>query len=208
MTASASAGKKKTSGGEGNTWARGFFRRDDDGKLTVIKETGVNRKGKPGQKEVDRITCLVCRKNVSYARASLHSGITHLKTHNIHSADDATDSLLRLVMQYAADGEPLPEKFFPKPVLQTSGMKGSSTRTRAHTLADFGILPHPSASSSTVLAKRFKRAAATWVAAAALPYSVTEHPAFHDMCRVLDPTVPKIGRKALTSQVTRACTNG
>ena len=181
-----------------NLWARSLFNKDDDGKLLVVQERGVTRKGQPGDRQVTRITCLICRRNVGYSRGSLRSAIAHLKTHNIHRAEDVTDDLLRLVMQFAADDEPLPPKFHPKP-LTTSGMKGSSTRT--HTLEDFGVHTTPSATSNTVLARRFKKAAASWVAAAALSYSVTEHPAFHDMCRVLDPNAPKIGRKAITNQV-------
>ena len=199
---SASTRKGKAGGGESsNVWAKAFYNSDENGSLVVVREKGVTRKGQPGEKLVDRITCLVCRRNVSYSRASLHSAIAHLKTHNIYSAEDATDSLLRLVYQYASSNEALPPKFYPKPVMATTTTKD---RARTHTLADFGMQPTVSTGANTVQPRRFKRAAVMWVAAAALPYPVTDHPAFHDMCRVLDPTIPKIGRKALTSQVTCA----
>ena len=200
---SATVRKRKHGGGESsNVWAKAFYNADENGRLVVVHEAGVTRKGQPGQKEVDRITCLVCRRNVSYSRASLNSAIAHLKTHHIYSADDATDSLLRLVHQYASSEEPLPPKFYPKPVMASTTTKD---RARTHTLADFGMQPTASTGANTVLGRRFKRAAAMWVAAASLPYSITDHPAFHSMCRVLDPTVPKIGRKALTTQVMNAC---
>ena len=182
----------------GNVWAKAFFNADENNKLVIVRETGMTRKGVKGEKEVAKITCLVCRKNVGYSRGSLSSALAHLKTHNIHSADDATDSLLRLLYQYANSGEALPEKFHPKPLMRTTAAKG---RAGTHTLAEYGMVPTASAGANTVLGKRFRRAAAKWVAAAGFPYSTTDHPAFHDMCRVLDPTAPKIGRKALTSQV-------
>ena len=199
---SASTRKRKAGGGESsNVWAKQLYNSDENGGLVVVRERGITRSGQPGEKLVDRITCLVCRKNVSYSRASLHSAIAHLKTHNIYCAEDVSDGLLRLVYQYASSNEALPPKFYPKPVMATTTTKD---RARTHMLAEYGMHPVASTGANTVLGKRFKRAAATWVAAAALPYSVTDHPAFHDMCRVLDPTVPKIGRRALTTQVTCA----
>ena len=119
----------------------------------------MTRRGQPGEKLVDRITCLVCRRNVSYSRASLHSAIAHLKTHNIYSAEDATDSLLRLVYQYASSNEALPPQFYPMPVMATTATKD---RARTHTLADFGMQPTASTGANTMLARRFKRAAAMW----------------------------------------------
>ena len=85
-------------------------------------------------KEVTKITCLVCRKNVGYARGSLGSALAHLKTHNIMSVEDATEGLLRLVYQFAQSAEPLPEKFYPKPRMATT-----TAKARTHTLAEYGI---------------------------------------------------------------------
>lgn len=180
-------------------WAKAFFKADEYNKLVVVKEMGFTRKGLRTDKEVTKITCLVCRKNVGYSRGSLGSALAHLKTHNIMSVDDATERLVRLVYQYAESAQPLPQQFYPKPKMATTS---TTAKAPTHTLAEYGIGPAAAtAGANTVLGRRFKRAAAKWVAAAGLPYSATDHPAFLDMCRVLDPAAPKIGRKAITSQV-------
>ena len=140
-----------------------------------------------------KIRCRICRTLISYHNSSWTCAATHIRSHNIATAQDiaAADAL---ASESEANGEPFPIHKLPAPPAVKKEPAGDVALMR-HTFTA------PSYGTDTQPYHRIKRTIAKWIAADCLPYRTVETRAFRAMTRSLDPKCPDFGRKAITSQV-------
>ena len=142
-----------------------------------------------------KIRCRICRSLISYHNSSWTSAATHIRSHNIATAQDIA-AAAALAAESEANGEAFPIHKLPTPPPVKKEAAGDAALMRRTFAA-------PSYGTDTQPFHRIKRTIAKWIAADCLPYRTVETGAFRAMTRSLDPKCPDFGRKAMTSQVRR-----
>ena len=140
-----------------------------------------------------KIRCRICRSLISYHNSSWTSVATHIRSHNITTAQDIA-AATALAAESEANGEAFPIHKLPDPPPVKKEAAGDAA------LMQCTFAP-PSYGTDTQPFHRIKRTIAKWIAADCLPYRTVETHAFKAMTRSLDPKCPNFGRKAMTSQV-------
>ena len=143
-----------------------------------------------------KIRCHICRSLISYHNSSWTSAATHIRSHNITTAQDIA-AAATLAAESEANGEAFPIHKLPTPPPVKKEAAGDAALMR-HTFAALSYR------TDTQPFHRIKQTIAKWIAADCLPYRTVEMRAFKAMTRSLDPKCPDFGRKAMTSQV-RQC---
>ena len=142
-----------------------------------------------------KIRCRICRSLISYHNNSWTCAATHIRSHNITTAQDIA-AAAALAAESEANGEAFPIHKLPTP----PPVKKEATGDAALMQRTFAA---PSYGTDTQTFRRIKRTIAKWRAADCLPYRIVETHAFRAMTRSLDPKCPDFGRKAMTSQARR-----
>ena len=142
-----------------------------------------------------KIRCRICRSLISYHNSSWTCAATHIRSHNITTAQDIA-AAAALATESEANGEAFPIHKLPTPPPVKKEAAGDAALMRRTFAA-------PSYGTDTQPFHRIKRTIAKWIAADCLPYRTVETAAFRAMTRSLDPKCPDFGRKAMTSQVRR-----
>ena len=140
-----------------------------------------------------KIRCRICRSLISYHNSSWTCAATHIRSHNIATAQDIA-ATAALASESEANGEAFPIHKLPTPPPVKKEAAGDAALMRRTFAA-------PSYGTDTQPYHRIKRTIAKWIAADCLPYKIVETAAFRAMTRNLDPKCPDFGRKAITSQV-------
>ena len=140
-----------------------------------------------------KIRCRICHSLISYHNCSWTSAATHIRSHNIATAQHIA-AAAALATESEANGEAFPIHKLPDP----SPVKKEAARDAALMRCTFAA---PSYRTDTQPFHRIKRTNAKWIAADCLPYKIVETRAFRAMTRSLDPKCSDFGRKAMTSHV-------
>ena len=138
-----------------------------------------------------KIRCRICRSLISYHNSSWTSAATHIRSHNITTAQDIA-AAAALAAESEANGEAFPIHKLPDPPQVKKEAAGDAALMRRTFAA-------PSYGTDTQPFHRIKRTIAKWIAADCLPYRIVETCAFRAMTRSLDLKCPDFGRKAMTS---------
>ena len=141
---------------------------------------------------------MICHTLVSYSKGSWTTPRQHLTRHNIRDPD-LVESLLEVARQCWAEGRKVPaDKLPPAP----EGLARLGVDPRNRKITDYkpagGLRTHLPGSLAHA---RVKRAISLWIATDCMPYATVDTPAFTAMVRSLDPQAPKLGRRAVTSEV-------
>ena len=183
--------RRKTSAGGGAAWARPLFVHDGGRVVRFEAPEGSSAKG-------EFVKCMVCHALVSFNKGSWTTPRQHLIRHNIRDSAQV-ESLLLVAQQCWEEGRTVPAEKLPPPPEGTSG-HGIDPRNRK--ITDYnpagGLRTHLPGSLAHA---RVKRAISLWIATTCLPYATVDTPAFIAMVRSLDAQAPKIGRRAITSEV-------
>ena len=142
-----------------------------------------------------KIRCRICRSLISYHNSSWTSAATHIRPHNITTAQDIA-AAAALVAESKANGKAFPIHKLPAPPLVKKEAVGDAASMRLTFAA-------PYYGTDTQPLHRIKQTIAKWIAADCLPYRTVETCTFRAMTRSLDPKCPNFGWKAMTSQVRR-----
>ena len=142
-----------------------------------------------------KIRCHICRSLISYHNSSWTSAATHIRSHNITTAQDIA-AAAALASESEANGEAFPIHKLPAPPPVKKEVAGDAALMRRTFAA-------PSNGTDTQPFHQIKRTIEKWIAADCLPYKTVETHAFRAMTRSLDPKCPDFHRKAMTSQVRR-----
>ena len=142
-----------------------------------------------------KIRCRICRSLISYHNSSWTSAATHIRSHNITTAQDIV-AATALATESEANGEAFPIHKLPDPPPMKKEVVGDAALMRRTFVA-------PSYVTDMQPFHRIKRTIPKWIAADCLPYRTVETRAFRALTRSLDPKCPDFGRKAMTSQVRR-----
>ena len=140
-----------------------------------------------------KIRCRICRSLISYHSSSWTSAATHIRSHNIATAQDIA-AATALAAESETNGEAFLIHKLPTPPPVKKEATGDATLMQRTFVA-------PSYGTDTQPFHRIKRTIAKWIVADCLPYRIVEMRAFRAMTRSLDPKCPDFGRKAMTSQV-------
>ena len=140
-----------------------------------------------------KIRCRTCCSLISYHNISWTCTATHIRSHNIATAQDIA-AAAALASESEANGEAFPIHKLPTPPPVKKEAAGDAALMR-YTFAA------PSYGTDTQPYHRIKRTIAKWIAHDCLPYRTVETAAFRAMTRNLDPKCPDFGRKAITSQM-------
>ena len=138
-----------------------------------------------------KIRCHICRSLISYHNSSWTCTATHIRSHNIATAQDITVAAA-LASESEANGEAFPIHKLPTPAPMKKEAAGDAAFMRCK-------LAGPSYGTDTQPFHRIKRTIAKWIAADCLPYKIVETAVFKAMTRNMDPKCPDFGRKAITS---------
>ena len=143
-----------------------------------------------------KIRCCICCSLISYHNSLWTSAATHIRFHNITTAQDIATATA-LVAMSEANGEAFPIHMLlaPHPVKKEATGEAALIR---HTFAA------PSYRIDTQPFHWIKQTVAKWIVADCLPYRTVEMCTFRAMIRSLDLKCPDFSRKAMTSQV-RLC---
>ena len=142
-----------------------------------------------------KIRCHICRFLISYHNNSWTSAATHIRSHNITTAQDIATAAA-LAAESEANGEAFPiHKLLDPPLVKKEAAGDAALMQRTFAAPSYGTDMQPF--------HRIKRTIAKWIAADCLPYRIVETRAFRAMTGSLDPKCPDFGRKAMTSQVRR-----
>ena len=142
-----------------------------------------------------KIRCRICRSLISYHNSSWTSASTHIRSHNIATAQDIA-AVATLATKSEANGKAFPIHKLPTPPPVKKEAVGDVALMRRTFAA-------PSYRIDTQPFHRIKRTIAKWIAADCVSYKTVEMRTFRAMTRNLDPKCPDFGRKAMTSQVRR-----
>ena len=134
--------------------------------------------------------CRIYRSLISYHNSSWTYMATHIRSHNIATAQDIATAAT-LACESEANGEAFPIHKLPTPPPMKKEAVGDATLMR-HTFAA------PYYGTDTQLYHQIKRTIAKWIAVDCLPYRIVETTTFKAMMRNLDPNCPDFGRKAVT----------
>ena len=140
-----------------------------------------------------KIRCRICRSLISYHNSSWTYTATHIRSHNIATAQDIATTAA-LASESEANGEAFPIHKLPTPPPVKKEAAGDAALMRRTFAA-------PSYRTDTQPYHRIKRTIAKRIAADCLPCRTVETRAFRAMTRNLDPKCPDFSRKAITSQV-------
>ena len=138
-----------------------------------------------------KIRCRICQSLISYHNSSLTCTATHIRSHNIATAQDIA-AAAALASEFEANGDAFPIHKLPTPPLVKKEALGDATLMR-HTFAA------PSYGTDTQPYHWIKRTIVKWIVEDCLPYRTVETATFRAMMRNLDPKCPDFGRKAITS---------
>ena len=140
-----------------------------------------------------KIRCRICRSLISYHNSSWTYAATHIRSHNIATAQDIAVAAA-LAAESKANGEAFPIHKLPTPPpVKKEAVGDAALMRRTFAAPSYGTDMQPY--------HRIKRIIAKWIAADCLPYRTMETAMFRAMTRNLDPKCPDFGRKAITSQV-------
>ena len=142
-----------------------------------------------------KIRCHIRHSLISYHNSSWTCTTTHIRSHNIATAQDIV-VVASLASESKANGEAFPIHKLPTP----PPVKKEAARDAALMRRTFAA---PSYRTDTQPFHRIKRTIAKWTATNCLAYKTVEMHAFRAMSRSLDPKCPNFGRKAMTSQMRR-----
>ena len=142
-----------------------------------------------------KIRCRIYRSLISYHNSSWTSVATHIRSHNIVTAQDIA-AAAALATESEANGEPFPIHKLPTPPpVKKEATGDAALMRRTFAALSYGTDMQPF--------HRIKRTIAKWIVADCLLYRTVKMHAFRAMTRSLDPKCPDFGRKAMTSQVRR-----
>ena len=136
-----------------------------------------------------KIRCRICRSLISYHNSSWTCATTHIRSHNIVTAQDIA-AAAALASESEANGEVFPIHKLPTPPQVKREAAGDAALMRRTFAA-------PSYGTDTQPYHWIKQTIVKWIAADCLPYRTVETATFRVMTRNLDPKCPNFGRKAL-----------
>ena len=138
-----------------------------------------------------KIRCRICCSLISYHNSSWTSAATHIRSHNVTTAQDIA-AAAALAAESEANGEPFPIHKLPAPSPVKKETAGDAALMRCTFVG-------PSYGTDTQPFHWIKWTIAKWIAADCLPDKTVETCAFRTMTMSLDPKCPDFGRKAMTS---------
>ena len=176
---------------------------DRSSEVQTLFEGDLARPGHPLHVETEnklghcmlKSRCRICCSLISYHNSSWTSAATHIRSHNITTAQDIA-AAATLAAEFEANGEAFPIHKLPAPPPVKKEAAGDVALMRRTFAA-------PSYGTDMQPFHQIKRTIAKWIAADCLPYRTVERHALRAMTRSLDPKCPDFGRKAMTSQVRR-----
>ena len=138
-----------------------------------------------------KIRCRICCSLISYHKSSWTYVATHIRSHNIATAQDIA-AATALASESEANGEAFPIHKLPTPPPVKKDQVGhAALMQRTFIAPSYGTDMQPYHQINQTIVK--------WIAADCLPYRTVETAAFRAMTRNLDPKCPDFGRKAITS---------
>ena len=137
--------------------------------------------------------CRICHSLISYHNSSWTSVATHIRSHNIATAQDIA-AAAALASESEANGEAFPIYKQPTPPPVKKEAAGDAALIQCTFAA-------PSYGTDTQPYHRIKQTIAKSITADCLPYRIVETTTFKAMMRKLDPKCPDFSKKAITSQV-------
>ena len=174
---------------------------DRSSDVRVLFEGDPTRPSHPLRMEIEnklgdcvlKIRSHICRSLISYHNSSWTCAATHIRSHNIATAQDIA-AAAALASESEANGEAFPIHKLPTPPPVKKEVAGDAALMR-HTFAA------PSYRIDVPPYHQIKRTIAKWIAAHCLLYRTVETTALRAMTRNLDSKCPDISRKAIISQM-------
>ena len=129
-----------------------------------------------------RIRCGIYRSLISYHNSSWTSAATHIRSHNIETAQGIV-AAAALAAESEANGKAFPiHKLSTPPPMKKEAAGDAALMRRTFAAPSYGTNTQPF--------HRIKRTIAKWIVADCHPYRTVETCAFRAMTRSLDPKCP------------------